>query len=108
MRTAYAVVVALILVACEGGGGDGQERIACAVEGAATLRPVCTVERAEGEEGTILTIRHPGGGFRRLLVAANGIVAADGAIPATVSVLPDGESEVALDGDLYRIPALRP
>lgn len=110
MRTGYAFAAALSLAACsgpDGAGGEGQEHIACAVDGAETLRPVCTVERAEGEAGTTLTIRHPGGGFRRLLVAANGIVAADGAVPAAVSTLPNGDSEVAVDGDLYRIPAAR-
>jgi hypothetical protein len=82
-------------------------RIECAVEGADRFRRVCTLERVADATGTTLTIRHPNGGFRRLLVATDGrgVVAADGADPAIVSVAGDKGIEVALAGDRYRLPA---
>ena len=56
-------------------------RVKCALAGAAAFRRVCTVDREQGPEGLILTIHHPDGGFRRLLVTRDGrgVVAADGA-----------------------------
>jgi hypothetical protein len=82
-------------------------RIECAAEGADAFERVCTMERVKGPEGTTLTIRHPSGGFRRLLVATDGrgVVAADGADPAIVSVVSEDLIEVALAGDRYRLPA---
>ncbi len=82
-------------------------RIECAVEDEAAFERVCTMERLKGPEGTTLTIRHPSGGFRRLLVTTDGrgVVAADGADPAIVSVVSDDLIEVSLAGDRYRLPA---
>ena len=82
-------------------------RIECAVEGAADFGRVCALERVQGPEGTTLTLRHPSGGFRRLLVTddGRGVVAADGADPAIVSVISGNRIEVALAGDRYRLPA---
>ena len=112
----------LLLAACGSNGGanslaeaeqqaaassaeDG--RISCAVSGASALSPVCSVEREAGEAGLILTLRHPDGGFRRLLVTKDGrgVVAADGAEVATVTPISDGLIEVSLGGDKYRLPA---
>jgi hypothetical protein len=82
-------------------------RIDCATEGAVRFERVCTVERSMGGEGLTLTIRSPGGSFRRLLVTRDGrgVVAADGADPANVSLIDGGRIEVALAGDRYRLPA---
>ncbi len=82
-------------------------RVECAVEGAGGFERVCTMERVKGADGTTLTVRHPSGGFRRVLVATDGrgVVAADGADPAMVSIVSDGLIEVALAGDRYRLPA---
>ena len=100
-----------------GGAGDsapaaaaseaGDERIACAVEGAAELRPVCALEQRQSERGMLLVVHHPGGGFRRLLVTADGrgVAAADGAEPALVTPIGPGEIEVSIGGDRYRLPA---
>ncbi len=81
--------------------------VECAPMGAERFERVCTVERVKGLEGTTLTIRHPDGGFRRLLVATDGrgVVAADGADEARVSVIADDRIEVELAGDRYRLPA---
>jgi len=79
----------------------------CAVGAAATLSRVCSVERQESDRGLLLTIRHPDGGFRRLLVTKDGrgVVAADGAQPAQVTLVGANEIEVALGDDIYRLPA---
>lgn len=77
----------------------------CAIGGGAFAR-ACMVDQAAGEDGVTLTIRDPEGGFRRLLVTPQGeIAAADGAEPAEATLLGDGRVEVAIGGDLYRIPA---
>ena len=81
--------------------------IDCAVEGGAEFDRVCTIERVSGPDGTTLVLHHPSGGFRRLLVATDGrgVVAADGAEPALVSILAGDRIEVAIGGDRYRLPA---
>ncbi|WP_308461528.1 hypothetical protein [Sphingomonas citricola] len=81
--------------------------INCAVGSAATLSRVCSVERQESDRGLVLTVRHPDGGFRRLLVTRDGrgVVAADGALPAQVTLVGANEIEVALGDDIYRLPA---
>lgn len=82
-------------------------RIECAAEGAAAFQRICTMERIQGPDGASLIIRHPSGGFRRLLVTTDGrgVVAADGADQASVSIVSDGLIEVSLAGDRYRLPA---
>ena len=111
----------LILLALPGACGDpdaGREealaaaaedsdRIECATEGAAAFERASTIERSEGSDGLILTLRSPSGGFRRLLVTKDGrgVVAADGADPALVSVIADDRIEVRIAADRYRLPA---
>jgi hypothetical protein len=85
-------------------GDDGN--ILCAT-GQGALQRVCTVEQTQGERGLLLTLRHPDGGFHRLLVTRDGrgVVAADGAEPARVTI-PDATSiDVALGDSRYRLPA---
>jgi len=84
----------------------GDTRIACA-RGDAALASNCTIEQAQGKDGLILTIRHPDGAFRRLLVTKDGrgVIAADGAEVAKVTVVGADGIEVALGGDRYRLPA---
>lgn len=112
---AYALYPLFLLAACGDAdtAGDAHvataagERIECAVEGATAFARVCTAQRTAGAEGEVLIVRHPSGGFRRLLVARDGkgVVAADGAAPAAVSVIADDRIEVAVAGDRYRLPA---
>lgn len=82
-------------------------KINCATEGAARFEPVCSVERSAGSDGLVLTVRSPSGSFRRLLVTTDGrgVIAADGADPAVVTLLGDNRIEVAIAGDRYRLPA---
>ncbi len=120
MRTLPTAALLFLLAACgdpdkateealaaagEKAADDG--RIECAAEGAEAFERVCTMERVKGPEGTTLTIRHPSGGFRRLLVTTDGrgVVAADGAEPAEVTTLGDDRIEVAIGTERYRLPA---
>jgi hypothetical protein len=115
-----AILLSMLLLAGCGRGGADQaggtgtsptgvpdDRIACATEGAGDFENVCTVEREAGPTGTILTLRSPNGSFRRLRVTTDGrgVVAADGAERATVTLLGPDKIEVALGGDRYRLPA---
>lgn len=81
-------------------------RVQCAPAGAEAFSRVCEIERAATERGMVLTIRHPDGGFRRLLVTTDGrgVVAADGAEPAVVTLVGSDEIEVAVGDDHYRLP----
>jgi len=100
----------LLLLGCGGepdapadvAGGAPDGRIECAV-GGTTFERACRLSR----EGERLTIHHPDGGFRRLLIARDGrgVVAADGAEQAEVAVIARDRIEVALGSDRYRLPA---
>jgi hypothetical protein len=81
--------------------------IVCAHHGSTDFARVCTVDREQGADGLILTVRHPDGAFHRLLVTKDGrgVIAADGAEKAVVTVLDKDSIEVALGGDRYRLPA---
>ena len=89
------------------GDADDAGRIVCARNGSRDFARVCTLDRATAAAGLILIVRHPDGAFHRLLVTTDGrgIVAADGAERAVVSVLGPDQIEVALGGDRYRLPA---
>ena len=87
-------------------GSTGPEvppKTVCAVDGAAELAPVCDRERVDEE----LTLRHPGGGFRRLQVVTDGrgVIAADGAEAAKVTLIGTNLIEVSIGDDRYRLPA---
>ena len=80
--------------------------ILCA-RGGDALKRDCTVDRTQGERGLVLTVRHADGGFHRLLVTRDGrgVVAADGAEAARVTIPEPGMIDVALGTDRYRLPA---
>jgi hypothetical protein len=86
---------------------DEDGRIVCARAGSNDFARTCTVDRAESDQGLVLTVRHADGAFHRLLVTRDGrgVVAADGAEKAVVTILGPGNIEVALGGDRYRLPA---
>lgn len=122
MRVASAVLL-LLLAAC--GGPDpvsvplakveaGQQRAAedagqilCAPQGASDFARVCKLDRVMSASGLMLTVSRPDGGFHRLLVTRDGrgVVAADGAEAARVVIVGNGEIEVAIGGDRFRLPA---
>ncbi len=78
-------------------------KTACAVDGEVELTRTCDRELVDGT----LTLRHPGGGFRRLLIITDGrgVIAADGAEAATVKIVDTSFIEVSIGGDRYRLPA---
>ena len=86
---------------------NAEGHVPCASRGAAEFRRVCTIDRTQTQDGLFLTLRHPDGGFRRLLVTGDGrgVVAADGAETALVTPLGPNEIEVALGDARYRLPA---
>lgn len=123
-RIFSAIAVLTLLAACGEGAADSnalakaeadaraegaeQGRIECTAAGEDAFRRDCTIERSQSEDGgLILTVSHPEGSFRRLRVVddGRGVVAADGAEEAKVSLIDGGGIEVAIAGDRYRLPA---
>ena len=87
--------------------GEVDNRIDCRPAGAAAFTRSCTVERSDGPDGRILTLRKADGGFRRLRITSDGtgVAAADGAEQAHVSLAPDQRLEVEIGGDHFLLPA---
>lgn len=85
----------------------GTARAECRPVGGPPFEAACTVERMKSDDGTVLVLRSPDGGFRRLLVVRDGrgLAAADGAEP--VSVAPAGAAHIVatIGGMQYRLPA---
>ncbi len=82
-------------------------RVECVPPGAAGFSYACTIDRTQSQDGLFLTLRHPDGGFRRLLVTTDGrgVIAADGAEKAQVAVIGPNLIEVAIGDERYRLPA---
>ncbi len=127
-RISSAVAASLVLAACSGapqapaGSGnsdfdnalaqagsdaDDDGRIVCAPAGNAAFSRQCTLDRVQSAEGLVLTVHKPDGGFHRLLVVKDGrgVVAADGAEAAKVTIVENNQIEVAIGGDRFRLPA---
>lgn len=117
-----AVLSLLLLTACNRAPDNGElaeaeargsrkaaenGRIECALEGAKLFDRTCTIEEMSGEGGTILVVGRANVGYRRLQIATDGrgVVSADGAEPAKVSIVGDNVIEVAIGNDRYRLPA---
>jgi len=81
--------------------------VVCARKGSNDFARICLLERATSDAGLVLTARHPDGAFHRLLVTTDGrgVIAADGAEKATVTVIDANQIEIELGGDRYRLPA---
>ncbi|KQM41478.1 hypothetical protein [Sphingomonas sp. Leaf10] len=81
-------------------------RIECAT-GTAPVAADCTIERTADGNDTILTLRQPDGGFHRLRITRDGrgVIAADGAEVAKVTVIGNDRIEVAIGDARYRLPA---
>ena len=104
----FSLTLAFAVAGCGTNGEDKvataapDDRIECAVGGAADFARACAVERGEG---TMLVLRHADGGFRRIDLAADGtITAADGSDEPNGKVMPDGRFELTIGSDRYRLP----
>lgn len=112
-RVSVFLALPLALAACSSGdtavraqAEEGAQRIDCAIGPGAEFAPDCMVERSEADGATVLTVRHPDGGFRRFeqLADGRGLAAFDGADPVEQELA--GEVlEVSVAGDRYRFPA---
>lgn len=122
MRTLGGIAGLLLLAACGGAPDNGDlgeaeargardaaadGRIECALEGAKLFDRTCTVEEISGPEGAVLVVGRANVGYRRLQITTDGrgVVSADGAEPAKVTIVGDGVIEVAIGNDRYRLPA---
>jgi hypothetical protein len=78
------------------------DKIECAIAGTRDFTKNCAIERGDG---TMLTLRHGDGGFRRLTLEADGTIdTADGADSIAVQALSDGRTEITVGADRYRLP----
>jgi hypothetical protein len=96
-----------LLSACGGPpAAKADDRIECALDGAAEFERVCRVERTPGPD-VLLTLHAPSGSFRRLVATQDGrgVMAADGAEPAAVKAIGQDLIEVSIGADRYRLPA---
>lgn len=82
-------------------------KAACAIGNDTEFKSVCSLERSSDNEGVVLTLRQPEGGFHRLRIVKDGrgVIAADGSEEPKVSVVGGNEIEVAFDKIRYRLPA---
>ena len=122
MRTLGGIAGFMLLAACGGAPDNGDlaeaeargsreaaenGRIECALEGAKLFDRTCTVEEMSGADCTVLVVGRPNVGYRRLQITTDGrgVVSADGAEPAKVTIVGDGIIEVSIGNDRYRLPA---
>lgn len=82
-------------------------RVSCAMGGAQLFDRKCTMDRMTSSDGPILIVGHADKGFRRLLITTDGrgVISADGAEAATVTVINADMIEVAVANDRFRLPA---
>ncbi len=106
------LLATLALAACGGSANQAAAdphdgKIDCRIGNAVEFERFCSVEPGESAAGPTLVIRKPDGGFRRLLVTGDGrgVVAADGAEQAQVTIVADNRIEVSIGGDTFRLPA---
>lgn len=115
------MAMALSLAACGGNSAEDLKnaeddvdeaaaldgKIECALAGSQAFQRNCTTEQIASNDGKILVIRHPDGGFRRfnILTDGRGLAPADGFDETKISLLSDGIIEVSSGDDRYRLPA---
>ena len=90
-----------------GGGAPGAvTSVPCALGGAKSFTAACTIERESRDGRTMLTLRHPDGGFRRVIELGGGtsFAAADGSDEVAIGANGQ-EIEVTLGSDHYLFPA---
>ncbi|WP_257549802.1 hypothetical protein [Sphingopyxis sp. DBS4] len=122
MKKLGGLIAVLLVAGCNGGPDNGKLAeaeargskeaaldglIDCALEGAKAFDRDCTITEMTGADGTVLVVGKTDVGYRRLQIATDGrgVVSADGAEPAKVTIVGDGMIEVAVGSDRYRLPA---
>ena len=118
LRISSAAIVALALAACssgsdaggsvnkDGAGGSGAaQTVPCALAGSRSFTAQCGLETSISDDRTIVTLRHPDGGFRRLIALDGGkrYAAADGSDEVVLKAN-GAEIEVTLGDDHYLLP----
>jgi hypothetical protein len=120
MRLLSTLIASILLISC--GSSDESRsdqnapakaeapedtRVMCALNGAKRFERKCLPQWTESDEGRVLVLRAPDGGFRRLLLTGDGrgFVAADGAEPAEIGRYDDKLIQVTIGEDRYRLPA---
>lgn len=90
-----------------GAAAAAEGRISCAMGGAKLFDRKCTMDRMTSSDGPVLIVGHDDQGYRRLLVTTDGrgVVSADGAEPAKVTIIDKTMIEVAVGNDRFRLPA---
>ena len=120
-KFAVPLILAVSLSACGGNEADDLKnaesdaaeqaaldgKIECALAGSAAFERTCTTEQIAANDGKILVIRHPDGGFRRfdILTDGRGLAPADGFDETKISLMDGGMIEVSSGDDKYRLPA---
>ncbi|WP_176595762.1 hypothetical protein [Sphingobium aromaticivastans] len=97
-------LLCLVLAGCgHSPDSGGAETIACAIGANAAWSDDCLVERVRD----LVTVRHADGGFRRFRIVhdGRGVVPADGAERAAISIAGKDEIELSVGQDRYRLPA---
>jgi hypothetical protein len=118
LRISSAAIVALALAACSSGGDAGDsvgtdgasaasaaQTVPCALAGSRSFTAQCGLETSTSDGKSIVTLRHPDGGFRRLIALDGGkrYAAADGSDEVVLEVN-GAEIEVTLGDDHYLLP----
>ncbi|WP_246202865.1 hypothetical protein [Sphingomonas lacunae] len=82
-------------------------RIFCALNGEQHFQLNCTLDRIASADGQLLMLGRADAGYRRFRITSDGrgVVTADGADEARVSLMDNGLIEVAVAQDRYRLPA---
>ncbi len=127
LRISSALLVFLALAACSskedaGGSSEGTgaaaggavgsgaaQSVACALAGGRSFTARCAVESSTLDGKTVITLLHPDGGFRRLIVLEGGkrYAAADGSDEVVIEAN-GAETEVTLGDDHYLMPVPKP
>ncbi len=114
LRISSASLIALVLTGCsssddadDSGAANSAAapKVPCALAGSRNFTAQCGLERAQVNGKAIITLRHPDGGFRRLieLDGSKRYAAADGS--DEVAIESNGaEIEVTLGEDHYLLP----
>ncbi len=85
---------------------EGAEPVLCAVAGDTEWSDECRLETARVGGANVLVIRHPDGGFRRLIAGPKGFQTADGSAEAQTEFR-NGRAFVTIDNATYSLPVTR-